>query len=285
MGRKSKRTINKPYTFFGVTPIRIFTLSMFVSLYLCFFVWGLGAWGILAFIPLGYAITLAINLFFEYLLFPSLNAVFKKSYGPKLIVRDIMNFNEHETSGEEEPLTEEQKRNIKRLCDGNWDEALAGGAYELLMKDHPEILDEHEEKRNSVLMNQLIYDLSDFAPSRNWGEAIKFLVSRVASSYVEERITGENVGPGGQRTLIGHTHQSFIPAGFTGTIASSLDNGRTQKAYHNYIAVDDVFKEVARGQSARNYDPKKLAELWRLAQENLDTSFTELESKIASLPT
>ena len=252
MGRKSKRTINKPYSFFGVTPIRIFTLSMFASLYLCFFVWGLGAWGILAFIPLGYAITFAINLFFEYLLFPSLNAVFKKSYGPTTIVRDIMNFNEHETSGEEEPLTEEQKRNIKRLCDGNWDEVLAGGAYELLMKDHLEVLDEHEEKRNSVLMNELIDDLSEFAPSRNWGEAIKFLASRVASSYVEERLTGENVGPGGQRTLIGHTHRSFIPAGFIGTIASSLDNGRTEKAYHNYIAVDDVFKEVARGESTRH---------------------------------
>ena len=284
MGRKSKRTINKPYSFFGVTPIRIFTLSMFASLYLCFFVWGLGAWGILAFIPLGYAITFAINLFFEYLLFPSLNAVFKKSYGPTTKVRDIMNFNEHETSGEEEPLTEEQKRNIKRLCDGNWDEVLAGGAYELLMKDHLEVLDEHEEKRNSVLMNELIDDLSEFAPSRNWGEAIKFLASRVASSYVEERLTGENVGPGGQRTLIGHTHRSFIPAGFIGTIASSLDNGRTEKAYHNYIAVDDVFKEVARGESTR-HDPEKLVELWQLAQENLDTSFTELESKIASLPT
>jgi len=282
--RKSKRTINKPYKFFGVTPIRIFTLSMFASLYLCFFVWGLGAWGILAFIPLGYAITFAINLFFEYLLFPSLNAVFKKNYGPTTIVRDIMNFNEHDTSGEEEPLTEEQKRNIKRLCDGDWDEALAGGAYELLMKDHPEILDEHEEKRNSVLMNQLIYDLSEFAPGRNWVEAIKFLASRVASSYVEERITGENVGPGGQRTLIGHTHESFIPAGFIGTIASSLDNGRTQKAYHNYIAVDEVFKEVARGESTR-HDPEKLVELWQLSQLNLDTSFTELESKIASLPT
>jgi len=282
--RKSKRTINKPYKFFGVTPIRIFTLSMFASLYLCFFVWGLGAWGILTFIPLGYAITFAINLFFEYLLFPSLNAVFKKNYGPTTIVRDIMNFNEHDTSGEEEPLTEEQKRNIKRLCDGDWDEALAGGAYELLMKDHPEILDEHEEKRNSVLMNQLIYDLSEFAPGRNWVEAIKFLASRVASSYVEERITGENVGPGGQRTLIGHTHESFIPAGFIGTIASSLDNGRTQKAYHNYIAVDEVFKEVARGESTR-HDPEKLVELWQLSQLNLDTSFTELESKIASLPT
>lgn len=284
MERKSKRTINKPYKFFGVTPIRIFTLSMFASLYLCFFVWGLGAWGILAFIPLGYAITFAINLFFEYLLFPSLNAVFKKNYGPTTIVRDIMNFNEHDTSREEEPLTEEQKRNIKRLCDGDWDEALAGGAYELLMKDHPEILDEHEEKRNSVLMNQLIYDLSKFAPGRNWVEAIKFLASRVASSYVEERLTGENVGPGGQRTLIGHTHESFIPAGFIGTIASSLDNGRTQKAYHNYIAVDEVFKEVARGESTR-HDPEKLVELWQLSQLNLDTSFTELESKIASLPT
>jgi len=257
---------------------------MFASLYLCFFVWGLGAWGILAFIPLGYAITFAINLFFEYLLFPSLNAVFKKNYGPTTIVRDIMNFNEHDTSREEEPLTEEQKRNIKRLCDGDWDEALAGGAYELLMKDHPEILDEHEEKRNSVLMNQLIYDLSKFAPGRNWVEAIKFLASRVASSYVEERLTGENVGPGGQRTLIGHTHESFIPAGFIGTIASSLDNGRTQKAYHNYIAVDEVFKEVARGESTR-HDPEKLVELWQLSQLNLDTSFTELESKIASLPT
>ena len=283
MGRKSKRTINKPYSFFGVTPIRIFTLSMFASLYLCFFVWGLGAWGILVFIPLGYAITFAINLFFEYLLFPSLNAVFKKSYGPKTIVRDIMNFNEHETSGEEEPLTEEQERSIKRLCDGNWDEALAGGAYELLMKDHPEILDEHEEKRNSVLMNHLIHDLSEFAPGRNWGEAIKFLASRVASSYVEERITGENVGLGGQRTLIGHTHQSFIPEGFIGTIASSLDNGKTEKAYHNYIAVDAVFWEVARGQSSLNYDRKKLADLWQLAQENLYTSFSELESKIGSL--
>lgn len=284
MGRKSKRTINKPYSFFGVTPIRIFTLSVFASLYLCFFVWGLGAWGILVFIPLGYAITFAINFFFEYLLFPSLNAVFKKSYGPTTIVRDIMNFNEHETSGEEEPLTEEQKRNIKRLCDGNWDEALAGGAYELLMKDHPEVLDEQEEKRNSGLMNQLIYDLSEIFPSRNWSKEINFLVSRVASSYVEERITGENVGPGGQRTLIGHTHESFIPAGLIGTIASGLDNGTTEKAYHNYIAVDDVFKEVARGVSTR-HDPEKLVELWQLAQLNLNTSFTELESKIASLST
>lgn len=284
MKRKSKRTINKPYTFFGVTPIRIFILSMFTSLYFCFFVWGIGAWGIVVFIPLGYAITFAINLFFEYLLFPSLNAIFKKRYGPTTIVRDIMNFNENETNREEEPLTEEQKRNIKRLCDGNWDEALAGGAYELLMKDHPEILDEHEEKRNSALMHQLIYDLSEISPSRNWVEAIKFLASRVASSYVEERITGENVGPGGQRTLIGHTHQAFIPAGFIGTIASSLDNGRTQKAYHNYIALDAVFKEIARGETTR-HDPEKLVELWQLAQLNLDTSFTELESKIASLST
>lgn len=284
MGRKSKKTINKPYKFFGVTPIRIFTLSMFVSLYLCFFVWGLGAWGILVFIPLGYAITFAIEFFFDYLLFPILNAVFKKSYGSTTIVRDIMNFNKNEVSGAKELLTEEQKKNIKRLCDGNWDEALAGGAYELLIKDHPKVLDEHEEKRNSVLMNQLICDLSEFAPSRNWGKAINSLVSRVASSYVEERITGENVGPGGQRTLIGHTHQSFIPAGFIGTIASSLDNGRTEKAYHNYIAVDDVFKEVARGVSTR-HDPEKLVELWLLSQKNLDTSFTELESKIASLPT
>ena len=152
------------------------------------------------------------------------------------------------------------------------------------MKDHSEILDEHEEKRNSVLMNQLIYDLSDFAPNRNWVEAIKFLASRVASSYVEERITGRNVGPGGQRTLIGHTHKSFFPAGFIGTIASSLDNGRTEKAYHNYIAVDAVFWEVARGESTR-HDPKKLAEWWRLAQENLNTSFSELESKIGPLST
>jgi len=284
MERKSKRTINKPYTFFGVTPIRIFTLSMFASLYICFFVWGLGAWGILVFIPLGYAITFVINLFFEYLLFPLLNAVFKKSYGPTTIARDILNFNEHETSGEEEPLTEEQKRNLKRLCDGNWDEALAGGAYELLMKDHPEILDEYEEKRNSTLMDQLIYELSEFAPGRNWGDAIKSLASKVALSYVEERITGENVGAGGQRTLIGHAHESFIPAGFIGTIASSLDNGRTQKAYHNYIAVDAVFKEVAKGKST-HYDPEKLTELWRLARENLDTSFTQLESRIASLST
>lgn len=284
MERKSKKTMNKPYTFFGVTPFRIFILSMFTSLYFCFFVWGLGVWGIVVFIPLGYAITFAINLFFEYLLFPSLNAIFKKNYGPTTIVRDIMNFNEHETYREEEPLTEEQKRNIKRLCDGNWDEALAGGAYELLMKDHPEILDEHEEKRNSALMNQLIYDLSEISPSRNWSKAIKFLASRVASSYVEERTTGENVGPGGQRTLIGHTHQSFTPAGFIGTIASSLDNGRTQKAYHNYIAVDAVFKQIARGETTR-HDPEKLVELWQLAQLNLDTSFTELESKIASLST
>jgi len=257
---------------------------MFASLYICFFVWGLGAWGILVFIPLGYAITFVINLFFEYLLFPLLNAVFKKSYGPTTIARDILNFNEHETSGEEEPLTEEQKRNLKRLCDGNWDEALAGGAYELLMKDHPEILDEYEEKRNSTLMDQLIYELSEFAPGRNWGDAIKSLASKVALSYVEERITGENVGAGGQRTLIGHAHESFIPAGFIGTIASSLDNGRTQKAYHNYIAVDAVFKEVAKGKST-HYDPEKLTELWRLARENLDTSFTQLESRIASLST
>lgn len=285
MGRKSKKTINKPYSFFGVTPIRIFTLSMFASLYLCFFVWGLGAWGILVFLPLGYVITFAFNLFFEYLLFPSLNAVFKKSYGPTTIGRDIMNFKQYKISEGKELLTEGQKRNIKRLCDGNWDEALAGGAYELLINERPEILDEHEEKRNSALMHQLIHDLSEFAPGRNWSKAIKFLASRVASSYVEERITGENIGPGGQRTLIGHTHKSFIPAGFIGTIASSLDNGKTEKSYHNFIAVDDVFKEVARGQSARNYDPKKLAELWQLAQENLDTSFANLESRIASLST
>lgn len=285
MGRKSKKTINKGYSFFGVTPIRIFALSMFASLYLCFFVWGLGAWGILVFIPFGYAITFAFNFFFDYLLFPSINAVFKKSYGSTTIVRDIMNFKQYETSEGKALLTEEQKRNIKRLCDGNWDEALAGGAYELLIKERPEILDEHEEKRNSALMNQLIHDLSEFAPGRNWSKAIKFLASRVASSYVEERITGENVGPGGQRTLIGHTHQSFIPAGFIGTIASSLDNGKTEKSYHNFIAVDDVFREVARGQSARPYDPKKLVELWQLAQENLGTSFANLESRIASLPT
>jgi hypothetical protein len=195
-----------------------------------------------------------------------------------------MNASNHEASNEEVLLTEEQKRSIKRFCSGNWDEALAGGAYELLVKNHPEILDAHEEKRNSTLMNQLIKDLSESAPRKKWGKAIELLASRVASSYVEERLTGENVGPGGQRTLIGHTHQSFIPAGLIGTIASSLDNGATEKAYHNYIAVDDVFKEVARGQSTL-HDPKKLIELWQLAQENLDTSFTELESKIASLPT
>jgi hypothetical protein len=284
MQRRSIKTINKPYTFFGVTPMRIFILSMFSSLYLCFFVWGLGVWGFLVFIPLGYAITFAVNLFFEYLLFPLLNTVFKKSYGPTTIVRDIVNASNHEASNEEVLLTEEQKRSIKRFCSGNWDEALAGGAYELLVKNHPEILDAHEEKRNSTLMNQLIKDLSGSAPRKKWGKAIELLASRVASSYVEERLTGENVGPGGQRTLMGHTHQSFIPAGLIGTIASSLDNGATEKAYHNYIAVDDVFKEVARGQSTL-HDPKKLIELWQLAQENLDTSFTELESKIASLPT
>lgn len=283
MQRRSKKTINKPYTFFGVTPMRIFVLSMFSSLCLCFLVWGLGAWGFLVFIPLGYAIAFAINLFFEYLLFPLLNTVFKKSYGPTTIVRDIMNANKHEASYEEVLLTEEQKRSIKRFCSGNWDEALAGGAYELLVKNHPEILDEHEEKRNSTLMNQLIKDLSESAPRKKWGKAIELLASRVASSYVEERLTGENVGPGGQRTLIGHAHESFIPAGLIGTIASSLDNGATERAYHNYIAVDDVFKEVARGQSTGIHDPEKLAELWQLALANLNASFSKLESKIASL--
>jgi hypothetical protein len=110
------------------------------------------------------------------------------------------------------------------------------------------------------------------------------LASRVASSYVEERLTGEHVGLGGQRTLIGHTHESFIPAGLIGAIASSLDNGATERAYHNYIAVDDVFKEVARGQSTGIHDPNGLAELWQLALANLNTSFTKLEAKIALIP-
>lgn len=283
MQRRSIKTINKPYTFFGVTPMRIFILSMFSSLYLCFLVWGLGAWGFIVFIPLGYAITFAINLFFDYLIFLPLNAVFKKSYGPTTIVRDIMNASNHEASDEEVLLTEEQKRSIKRFCSGNWDEALAGGAYELLVKNHPEILDAHEEKRNSTLMNQLIKDLNKSAPRKKWSKAIELLASRVASSYVEERLTGENVGLGGQRTLIGHAHESFIPAGLIGTIAASLDNGATERAYHNYIAVDDVFKEVARGQSTGIHDPEKLAELWQLALANLNASFSKLESKIASL--
>jgi hypothetical protein len=283
MQRRSRKTINKPYTFFGVTPKRIFILSMFSSLYLCFFVWGLGAWGFLVFIPFGYAIAIAISLLLEYLLFPSLNAIFKKSYGPTTIVRDIMNASKHEALDEEGLLTEEQRRSIKRLCSGNWNEALAGGAYELLVKNHPEMLDEHEEKRNSALMNQLIKDLTDFAPKKKWSKAIELLASRVASSYVEERLTGENVGLGGQRTLIGHTHESFIPAGLIGTIASCLDDGATERAYHNYIAVDDVFKEVERGQSTGIHDPEKLAELWQLALANLNTSFSKLESKIASL--
>lgn len=283
MDRKSKRTINKPWSFFGLTPIRVFTVSMITCLYLCFFTWGLGFWGILVFIPLGYAVAFAINIFFEYLLFPFLNAVFKKSYGPTTLVRDIVNFDKYEISKEEELLTEEQKNSIKRFCYGNWDEALAGGAYELLMKDRPEIIDEHEEKRNSTLMNRLISELNEFAPSKNWRKAVEYFASRVASSYVEERTSGENVGLGGKKTLIGHTQESFTPAGLIGTIAASLDDGRTEKAYHNYIAVDVVFKEVTRGESTHNYDPEKLLELWQLALLNLNTSFTRLEKKIASL--
>lgn len=282
MQRRSKKTINKSYTFFGVTPMRIFLISIFSSLYLCFFIWGLGAWGFLVFIPLGYVIAIAISFVLEYLLFPSLNAIFKKSYGSTTIVRDIQNFSQHETSKLVGLLTHEQERSIKRFCSRNWDEALAGRAYEILLNTHPRILDEHEEKRNSVPMIQLIKDLNDFAPGRKWSEAIELLASRVATSYVEERLKGENVGLGGKRTLIGHAHESFIPAGLIGTIASSLDNGTTEKAYHNFIAVDAIFKDIAKGQNT-NYDPEKLAELWRLALANLNTSFTKLESKIARI--
>lgn len=244
---------------------------------------GLGAWVLLVFIPLGYAIAIAISLFLEYLLFPFLNAIFKKSYGPTTIVQDIENFGENETFNEVKTLTQEQKIRLKQFCSENWGEALSGGAYEMLLKTHPEVLDEHEEKRDSVLMTQLIDDLSEFAPGRKWTEAIEFLAARLASSYVEERVFEESVGQGGKRTLIGHFHESFIPAGLIGTIASSLDNGATERAYHNFVAVDEIFKEIARGQNA-THDPEKVARLWQLALANLNTSFSKLESSIALIP-
>jgi hypothetical protein len=90
------RTINRPWKFFGITPWKIFILSISISWYLCFFVWGLGLWGFLAFIPLGYAICLGIDFVFEYLLFPSLNAFFKKNYGPKPFFKNLRNHPERE---------------------------------------------------------------------------------------------------------------------------------------------------------------------------------------------
>ncbi len=282
MERRSRNTINQPWNFFGLSPIRLFVLSMFLSLYLCFFLWEFGIWGVLLFVPIGYLIALAIDIFLEYLVFPSLNVIFKKSYGPTTIVRDIMNFNEDNKSLNEIFLEEEKKKTIKRLCFGNWDDALAGGAFEKLLQDQPEFLDDDEQRRNSFLMKSLIRDLKEFDSSRNWEKIVKEFASRVASSYLDERQSGQIISSGGGMTLIGHASSSFIREGFIGTVASILDNGATERAYNNYIAVDAVYKKMIRGGSTKNYDYEKLAELWKLALSNLTISFEKLEKAIRS---
>jgi len=69
------------WTFFGITPWRIFLLSQFVALYTCFEVFKFGIWGFIWFFPVGYLISLLVDVVFEFILFPTLNRIFNKSYG------------------------------------------------------------------------------------------------------------------------------------------------------------------------------------------------------------
>ena len=77
------------------------------------------------------------------------------------------------------------------IINGEWEEALAGAAYEMIKIEKPEFLDKHEEVRNSELLRNLIIDLENFNPDRNWNDLFNSLVVRVAVAYISERMAGQ----------------------------------------------------------------------------------------------
>ena len=167
------------------------------------------------------------------------------------------------------------------IINGEWEEALAGAAYEMIKTEKPEFLDKHEEVRNSELLGNLIIDLENFNPDRNWNDLMNSLVVQVAVSYISERMTGQPSFMGGYMTLIGHVSSlENIQAGFIGYIASHLDEGRTQMAYSHYLKLDSSFQK---SMNTGDFDEaRKLADPRRIAHIDLTESLENLNEIIDS---
>jgi S1-C subfamily serine protease len=79
---------------------------------------------------------------------------------------------------------------------------------------------------------------------------------------------------GGPLTLIGHTSHIFIEWGFLSNIASSLDGGKARDLYNDYVSIDGAFQQAIKsGDASTGY---KLADKWRIAQNEVDESYENL---------
>jgi len=169
-----------------------------------------------------------------------------------------------------------------KILQGDWENALAGGAYVMIKKEKPEYLDQYEEIRNTEQLEKLIGDLEKFNPDRNWNDLVNSLVVRIAVSYISERISGQPSFMGGYMTLIGHVSSvENIEAGFVGSIASHLDNGRTQNAYSRYLTLDSSFQKSMN--TGDFEEARKLADPRRLADIDLTESLENLHGIIESV--
>lgn len=172
---------------------------------------------------------------------------------------------------------------VVEIYKSDWREALAGKAYSMIMNDNPKFLDEYEEKRDTKEFDALIQNCNGLKDEKNWNDALKLLAHRVAIQYITERITGRNLYPGGNMTLIGHAGHEMIEMGFLGTIASELDEGATEKLFRQYLAIDMAFNTaINKGDSDNG---RKLADGWRIVQITLRDSYEALLEKVEAINT
>jgi hypothetical protein len=175
---------------------------------------------------------------------------------------------------------------VSAIYQGDWQGALAGGAYLMIKKDEPKFLDSHEQVRDASDLGTLVKKLKSIDRDKDWSDAMGFLALQVAKSYCIERLTGRNIGWGGQMTLIGHANQSMIAAGFLGCIANFLDDGMTEKLYKQYLLLENAMQSTLNSDISSSKDQDsatKLVEAWRLVQINLMESFENLQEKIGEI--
>jgi hypothetical protein len=167
---------------------------------------------------------------------------------------------------------------ILEIYNSDWPDALAGKAYSMIYKDSPKYLDEYEEKRNLKEFEDLIKKLKKVDGEKDWDQAMTLLAHRVAIEYIKERITGQNLFPGGKMTLMGHARHNTIEMGFLGFLASNLDQGSTEKLFKDFLTIDLAFQKAINTGDTEN--ARKLADPWRIVQITLDESFENLREKL-----
>jgi len=166
------------------------------------------------------------------------------------------------------------KVKIKEIYESDWHEALAELAYLFLSSFNSKYIDKHEQKRDMEQYKKLLSELENFDSEVNWRKIMEDIANRSVNNYVSERVTGKSFVPGGPLTLIGHTSHIFIEWGFLSNIASSLDGGKARDLYNDYVSIDDAFqKAIKSGDASTGY---KLADKWRIAQNEVDESYENL---------